>query len=112
MIYALGAALGALWAGSKLFGSDPDFTQAYCINQATGQGGFFKTLFADGLRSMFFGSRTNSALLGSGMLGRYPLGCSIYGGPMAYNPYIMNPMIMGQLPYSPMAFGRGFWPHF
>jgi hypothetical protein len=103
--------------GAKVFGAlfGQDFGQAYMINKMTGQGGFFKTLFSDGLRSMFLGSRTNSAMLGAMnpmMYGRFPLGASIYGGPMAFNPYMMNPMAMGGMPYPMMGFGRPFWPPF
>src|SRR5437870_1108052 len=85
--------------GAKIFGTlfGDDFGQAYMINKMTGQGGFFKTLFSDGLRSMFMGSRTTSAMFGSMCS---PLGMSLYGGPMALNPYMMNPMMMGCMPYS------------
>jgi len=105
-ILGAGAALymGAKMVG-KLFGSDPDFTQAWMLNQMTGQGGFFKTFFQDGLQSLFVGSRTASASLGAG----YPMGMSLYGGPMMMNPYMMNPYNMGSLPYSPMSLGYRAW---
>ena len=90
---------------SKLFGSDPDFTQAYMINSMTGQGGFWKTYFNDGLRSMYMGSRTNSAMWGAG-----GYGAALYGNPymMSMNPYMMNPGMMGGMPYG-MGFGPMMW---
>lgn len=90
---------------SKLFGGDPDFTQAYMINRMTGQGGFFKTLFIDGLKKLFMGSRTASAMWGAG-----GFGAGLYGNPMmmGMNPYMMNPMMMGGLPYG-MGFGPMMW---
>jgi hypothetical protein len=107
LILGAGAALfmGGKMLG-KLFGSDPDFTQAWMLNRMTGQGGFFKTFFEDGLKSMFLGSRTASA-----MYGAYgsPFGAGLYGGPMAMNPYMMNPYAMGSLPYSPMGMGYRAW---
>src|SRR5688572_10144157 len=112
---ALIAAGAALYVGGKmvgkLFGSDPDFTQAWMMNRATGQGGFFKTFFSDGLKSMFLGSRTTSAAYGAygAMGGGYPMGASIYGGPAAMNPNVMNPYGMGSLPYSPMGMGYRPW---
>jgi hypothetical protein len=96
--------------GAKLFGTffGQDFGNAYLINKMTGQGGFFKTMFADGLGSMYLGSRTNSAMMGA--MTRMPFGAGLYGGPMALNPYMMNPYAMRMMPYSPMSmFGRGFW---
>lgn len=106
LILAAGAGIfmGAKMVG-KLFGSDPDFNQAWMMNRMTGQGGFFKTFFQDGLNSMFVGSRTASAAMGAG----YPLGMSLYAGQMGYNPYMMNPYGMGQLPYSPMGLGQRAW---
>lgn len=104
------AAVGALFTGAKmigkLFGSDPDFTQAWMMNRMTGRGGFLKTFFADGLGKMFFGSRTTSAMVnggfGHGMYGHM----AMMGG---YNPYMMNPMMMGGgMPYagiSPLSMG-------
>jgi hypothetical protein len=91
----------------KMLGSDPDFTQAYMINRMTGQGGFWKTYFSDGLKSMFLGSRTASALYGSG-----GFGASLYGNPymMGANPYMANPMLMGGMPYG-MGFGSMMWGH-
>jgi hypothetical protein len=116
---ALLAAGAALWVGGKmigkLFGSDPDFTQAWMMNRMTGQGGFFKTFFQDGLSSMFLGSRSASAMYGAmgygGMMGfgGMPLGASLYGGPMMMNPYMMNPMAMGTMPYSPLGMGYRGW---
>jgi hypothetical protein len=87
---------------SKLFGTDPDFNQAYLINRMSGQGGFWKTYFNDGLKSLFLGSRTASAMFGAG-----GFGSMMYGNPymMGMNPYMMNPMMMGRLPY-----GAGFGP--
>lgn len=111
MIPALLAAGAALWVGGKMvgkvFGSDPDFTQAWMINRMTGQGGFFKTFFGDGLQSMFLGTRSASAMYGA--MGRAPLGMSLYGGPMTMNPYMMNPYAMGSMPYSPLGFGSRAW---
>ncbi|MCK6550381.1 hypothetical protein L6R52_31380 [Myxococcota bacterium] len=108
---ALLAAGAALYMGGKmvgkLFGSDPDFTQAWMLNRMTGQGGFFKTFFQDGLSSMFLGSRTASAAYGA--MSHMPLGASLYGGPMMYNPYMMNPMAMGAMPYSPLGMGYRAW---
>jgi len=94
---------------SKMFGSDPDFTQAYMINRMTGQGGFFKTYFEDGLKSLFLGSRTAAAMYGSGMYGGM-YGAGLYGNPymMGMNPYMMNPGMMGGLPYG-MGFGSMMW---
>jgi hypothetical protein len=91
----------------KLFGSDPDFTQAWMMNRMTGQGGFLKTFFADGLRSMFLGSRTMSAALGAGM----PMAGMLYGGGYmgGMNPYMANPYMMGRMPYSPMMMGPMMW---
>ncbi len=88
----------------KLFGSDPDFTQAYMINRMTGQGGFWKTYFSDGLKKMFLGSRTAAAMWGSGY------GAGLYRSPymMGMNPYMMNPMLMGGMPYG-MGFGGMMW---
>lgn len=101
----IGTLIGAKLAGT-FFGQD--FANAYLINKMTGQGGFFKTMFSDGLGKMFLGSRTNAALFGA--MTRMPLAASLYGGPMALHPYMMNPNAMGILPYSPLAmFGRGFW---
>ena len=103
------AGAGALFMGAKMvgkvFGSDPDFNNAWMINRMTGQGGFFKTFFEDGLKSMFLGSRTASAAFGSG----YPMGMSLYGGPMGFSPYMMNPRMMGGMPYSPMNLGYRAW---
>lgn len=88
----------------KAFGRDPDFMQAYMINRMSGQGGFFKTYFSDGLRSLFLGSRTASAMMGSGCF------CGgLYGPMMGMNPYMMNPAMMGGLPYGPMGMGRMMW---
>lgn len=93
---------------SKLFGGDPDFNQAYMINRMTGQGGFLKTFFVDGLKKMFMGSRTGAA-----MFGRGGMGMGMYGGMMGMNPYMMNPMMMGGLPYGggmgSMMWGRGMF---
>ena len=91
----------------KLFGSDPDFTQAWMINSMSGRGGFLKTFFQDGMGSLFMGSRTASAMYSSmGM----PFGASLYGAPfMAGNPYMANPYMMGAMPYSPLAMGRTMW---
>ena len=91
----------------KMFGSDPDFTQAWMMNRMTGQGGFLKTFFQDGLSSMFLGSRTNAAIYGAAS--RMPLGGSLYGGPMVMNPYMMSPHAMGAMPYSPLAMGMRAW---
>jgi hypothetical protein len=101
------AGLGLLHMGSKLFGSDPDFTQAYMLNKMSGNGGFFKTYFEDGLKSLFFGSRTMSAAMSSGN----PMAAMMYGSPyMARsNPYMANPYLMSQMPYNPMAFGSQMW---
>ena len=90
----------------KLFGSDHDFTQAWMMNRMTGRGGFLKTFFADGLGSLFMGSRTMSAMYNSG--GGMPFAGMMYGNMMGMNPY-MNPMTMGAMPYSPMAMGRYMW---
>ena len=104
------AAIGAgLFAGgsvfNKLTGGDPDFTQAWMINRMSGQGGFIKTYFEDGLKSMFLGSRTASALYGSGRFGM-----GLYGNPymMGMNPYMMNPGMMGMMPYG-MGMGSMMW---
>lgn len=106
-IIAGGAALftGAKMVG-KLFGSDPDFTRAWMLNRMTGQGGFMKTFFEDGLKSMFLGSRTASAMYGS-----MGFGAGLYRNPMmmGMNPYMANPMMMGGLPYNPMMMGRTMW---
>ena len=99
----------ALVAGGSLFnklsGGDPDFTQAWMMNRMTGQGGFFKTYFVDGLKSLFLGSRTASAMFGSG-----GYGAALYGNPymMGMNPYMMNPAMMGGMPYG-MGFGPMMW---
>ena len=77
----------------KLFGSDPDFTQAWMMNRMTGQGGFMKTFFSDGMKSMFLGSRTASAAYGSM--------CSPFGGAM-----FRSPMMMGGMGQQPMG-GNG-----
>ena len=114
---AILAAGAALWVGGKMmgkmFGSDPDFTNAWMMNRMTGQGGFLKTFFQDGLSSMFLGSRTNAAMYGAmtnrGMMGGYPMGGSLYGGPMMMNPHMMNPYAMGALPYMPMGMGARAW---
>ena len=93
---------------NKLMGGDPDFTQAWMINRMTGQGGFGKTYFQDGLSSMFLGSRTAAAMYGSG-----GFGMGLYNNPMmmGMNPYMTNPMMMGGLPYGgglgPMMWGMG-----
>ena len=106
---------GAIGAGlftgfgllSKAFGGDMDFNQALMINRMSGRGGFFKTFFVDGLKSMFMGSRTASAMFSGGM----PFGASMYGNPamMGMNPYMMNPMAMGTMPYAPMGLGAAMW---
>ena len=107
LVIAGGAALftGAKMLG-KLFGSDPDFTQAWMMNRMSGRGGFLKTFFADGLGSMFMGSRTMSAMYSGGGM---PFAGMMYGNMMGMNPYMMNPMMMGQMPYSPMAMGGYMW---
>lgn len=106
---AVGGLFGLNMLG-KAFGADPDFMQAYMINRMSGRGGFFKTFFADGLRSLFLGSRTASAMLGSGMMHGMPFAGALYGNPMlrAMNPYMMNPMMMGGLPY-PMGLSPMMW---
>ncbi len=106
---AVGGLLSLNFLG-KMFGRDPDFMQAYMINRMTGQGGFFKTYFTDGLRSLFLGSRTASAMMGGGMMGM-PFAGALYGNPMmmGMNPYMMNPMTMGGLPFHPMMMGRMAW---
>lgn len=108
-IIAAGAALftGAKMVG-KLFGSDPDFTQAWMMNRMSGRGGFFKTFFHDGMRSMFLGSRTMSAAMDTGFgYGMY----NHFGMNPGMNPYMANPYLMGgQMPYSPMSmFGPMMW---
>ena len=107
-IIGAGAALfmGAKMLG-KLFGSDPDFTQAWMMNRMSGRGGFLKTFFADGLGKMFMGSRTASAMFSGGM----PFAGALCGCGAMYgmNPYMTNPMMMGGLPYSPMAMGPMMW---
>lgn len=112
--WALGAAALGLYAGYKALGatvgSDFDFRNAWMLNRMTGQtflgSSFLKTLFNDGLGSMFLGSRTQSAMYGSmGM----PLGGSLYGGPMMMGPHMMSPFMMGQLPYSPLGMGAHLW---
>src|SRR5262245_18212410 len=109
--------VGLIAGGSvlnKLMGGDPDFTQAWMINRMTGQGGFAKTYFQDGLSSMFLRARTMAAMYGAGgycMRGGFGIG--LYGNPymMGMNQYMMNPMMMGGLPYgmgfSPMMWGMG-----
>ena len=105
---AAGGLLGLNMIG-KFFGRDPDFMQAWMINRMTGQGGFFKTFFADGLRSMWLGSRSMSAMLGAG--GGMPFAAGLYGHPMMgmMNPYMANPHMMGGMPYNPMAMGSMMW---
>ncbi|MCB9646465.1 MAG: hypothetical protein H6730_07680 [Deltaproteobacteria bacterium] len=94
----------------KLFGSDPDFTQAWMMNRMTGRGGFLKTFFQDGLGKLFMGSRTASAMYSSGMMMGMPFAASLYGSPfMAGNAYMANPYMMGTMPYAPMAMGRTMW---
>lgn len=107
----------AIYAGVKILGkamgNDPDFTQAWMMNRMTGRGGFFKTLFADGLGKLFLGSRTMSAMYnggGMGMMGM-PFAGSLYGcgGMGMMNPYMGNPMMMGAMPYNPMMMGSAMW---
>ena len=86
VLAGVGLFTGAKMVG-KMFGSDPDFTQAWMLNSMTGRGGFLKTFFGDGLKSMFLGSRTMSAMF-SGM----PFGGMMMGGMMGG---MMNPMMMG-----------------
>ena len=112
---AVGGLLGLKTLG-KAFGTDPDFTNAWMINTMTGRGGFLKTMFADGLGKMMFGSRTMSAMMnsgmGMGMMGMgMPFGSALYGNPMmmGMNPYMMNPMAMGSLAYNPMMMGSMLW---
>ncbi len=111
-LLALAGAGAAVFTGfkmlGKLFGNDPDFTQAWMMNSMTGRGGFLKTFFADGLGSMFLGSRTASAMYNSGMM---PFGGALYGNPMMAmaNPYLANPMMMGAMPYNPMAMASMMW---
>lgn len=105
----------------KLFGNDPDFTQAWMMNRMSGQGGFFKTFFADGLKGMFLGSRTASAAYGAygmgpglygamgGMGGMGMGGMGGYGAMGGMNPYMANPYMMGGMPYGPMSMGPMMW---
>ncbi len=105
---AIAAGAAVLHMGSKLFGSDPDFTRAYMLNTMTGQGGFLKTYFSDGLKSLFLGgSRTMAAAYTSGN----PMAAMLYGSPymMGMNPYMANPYLMGQMPYNPMMMGQRMW---
>lgn len=92
----------------KLFGTDPDFTQAWMMNRMTGRGGFLKTYFGDGLGKLFFGSRTMSAMYNGGF------GAAMFMNPMmmGMNPYMMNPMMMGGMPYNPMMMGSMMWGAF
>ena len=109
--------VGLIAGGSvlnKMMGGDPDFMQAWMINRMSGQGGFCKTYFQDGLSSMFLGSRTAAAMYGAGGYGMGGgFGMGLYGNPymMGCNPYMGNPMMMGGLPYgmgfSPMMWGMG-----
>ena len=102
----------AIYAGFKVLGkamgNDPDFTQAWMMNRMTGRGGFWKTMFSDGLGKLFLGSRTASAMFNSGMM---PFAGALYGNPMmmGMNPYLGNPMTMGMLPYNPMMMGSMMW---
>ncbi len=106
-----GAAAAGLFTGmsflNKAFGGDMDFNQALMINGMTGRGGFMKTYFSDGLKSMFLGSRTMSAMFSGGM----PFGAGMYGmmGMGGMGGYMANPMAMGMMPYSPMGMGAGMW---
>lgn len=114
----LAAGAGLIYGGfkvlGKLFGNDPDFTQAWMMNRMTGRGGFFKTLFSDGLGKMFLGSRTMSAMYNSGMMmGGMPFAGALYGHMgMGMNPYMGAPYAMGSMPYSPMAMGPMMWGMF
>ena len=94
----------------KVTGRDPDFMQAYMLNRMSGQGGFLKTFFYDGLRSLFLGSRTASAMIGAGGYGM-PFAGGLYGNPMmmGMNPYMANPYAMGNMPYPPMMMGNVMW---
>ncbi|MBK8013703.1 MAG: hypothetical protein IPK13_20435 [Deltaproteobacteria bacterium] len=91
----------------------PDFMQAYMINRMSGRGGWLKTVYVDGLKGLFLGSRTMSAMTSGG-----------FGGAMMMNPMMMgmmNPMMMGGmmnplmmggmggLGYNPMLMGRMMW---
>ncbi len=104
---AVGGLLG-LNMFSKVAGRDMDFMQAYMMNRMSGRGGFLRTFFYDGLRSLFLGSRTASAMVGTGMM---PFAGALYGHPgvMGMNPYMMNPMAMGATPYPPMMMGNVMW---
>lgn len=91
----------------KLFGSDPDFTQAWMMNRMTGRGGFMKTFFGDGLGKLFLGSRSMSSMMNSGF------GHAMFMNPMMMGgAHMMNPMMMGGLPYSPMGMGGMMWGAF
>jgi hypothetical protein len=63
-------------------------------------------MFKDGIGKMFWGSRTASAAMGSGMMGAH-----LYGSPymMGMNPYMANPHMMGGMPYAPCGFGAHMW---
>ena len=98
---ALGGLLGLNMLG-KFTGQDPDFMQAYMINSMTSRRPFLKTMFYDGLRSLFLGSRTASAMLSTGGM---PFAGALYGNPLMG----MNPYTMGSLPYSPMMMGSMAW---
>ncbi|MEQ9501991.1 MAG: hypothetical protein RIT81_34285 [Deltaproteobacteria bacterium] len=102
---AVGLFTGANMIG-KLFGSDPDFTQAWMMNRMTGRGGFLKTYFGDGLGKLFLGSRTMSAMYNGGF------GAAMFMNPMAMGGYGMNPMMMGAMPYNPMMMGSMMWGAF
>lgn len=107
----IGGGLSLLFGANilgKLTGSDPDFTQAYLMNRMSGRGGFFKTYFVDGLKSMFLGSRTMSAMH-SGMGMGFAGAMYGHGGMMGMNPYLGNPMMMGAMPFHPMAMGGRMW---
>lgn len=99
---------GITSVGSKLTGSDPDFNMAFLMNG----GNFGKTYFADGLGSMFLGSRTASAMMTNfGMFGMMNPAMMMMNPAfmMAMGPSMMNPMMMGAMPYAPMSMGAFPW---
>lgn len=91
----------------------PDFMQAYMINRMSGRGGWARTVFVDGLKSLFMGSRTLSAMTSGGF------GAAMMMNPMMMgmmNPMMMggmmNPMMMGGMGgfgYNPMLMSRMMW---
>ncbi len=100
---AVGAvALTGLNMVGKLFGNDPDFTQAWMMRRMSGDPfAMMNAMVTDGFRSMFLGSRTMSA-----MTSRGGFGAGMYGhmGMMG----MMNPAMMG-MPYNPAMMGMHAW---